>query len=339
VLEILRNGDLPQRALAWSEEVFTRLAHAEAAVHRTGVEKVHFHEVGALDAIIDVAGACVGLQWLCEERGVEAFRVSQIRVGRGTTRSEHGVIPVPPPATLQLLQGLPVQFSDSEGERVTPTGAALLAALTQPLDGATLRVEAAGYGAGTREFPEAPNVLRVLLCDPAANDTRVAQATHSEATHTSRAGQIGVLNTTIDDMVPEFYGHLQTQLFGHGARDVYFTPIYMKKARPATQVTVIAEPEDVRRLADVLFNESSTLGVRIAYEERMELPRRLARVSTTFGAIQVKVAVKPDGRVRHVPEYESVRKAAEAAGVPLEDVYRAALGAEVVDDDDTEASS
>lgn len=338
VLEILRNGKLPQKALAWSEEVFTRLAHAEAAVHRTSVEKVHFHEVGALDAIIDIAGACVGLHWLCEEHGVEAFRVSQIRLGRGTTRSEHGVIPVPPPATLQLLQGWPVQFSDSEGERVTPTGAALLTALTQPLDGGALRVAATGYGAGTREFPEAPNVLRVLLCDPAAHDTRVARATRAGATLTSRAGQIGVLNTTIDDMVPEFYGHLQARLFELGARDVYFTPIYMKKARPATQVTVIAEPEDVGRLADVLFNESSTLGVRIAYEERMELPRRLARVSTNFGVIEVKVAVKPDGRVRHFPEYESVRKAAAAAGVPLEDVYRAALGAEVVDDDDTEAS-
>jgi len=338
VLEILRSGELPSRALTWSENVFTRLAHAEAAVHRTSVEKVHFHEVGAVDAIVDIAGVCVGLDWLCTNCDVEEFRVSQIRVGRGITRSEHGVIPVPPPATLQLLQGWPVQFSDTEGERVTPTGAALLAALARPLDRAIVRVERTGYGAGSHEFSEAPNVLRVLLCDRVGDDTRAATTTRVQAPAPGSTGQVGVLRTTIDDMIPEFYGHLQTRLFADGARDVYFTPIYMKKARPATQVTVIAEAEDVQRLANVLLNHSSTLGVRIAYEERLELSRRLAQVHTEYGTIQVKVAVKPDGRVRHSPEYESVRQAAEVAGVPLEDVYRAALGAEVVEDEETDAT-
>lgn len=338
VLEILRAGKMTERALSWSEDVFTRLAQAEAAVHRTTIEKVHFHEVGAVDAIVDIAGACIGLDWLGTQRGVEGLRVSQLRVGRGTTRSEHGVIPVPPPATLQLLQGWPVRWSESEGERVTPTGAALLTALAEPLGGRTVRVEATGYGAGSREFPEAPNLLRLLLCEPSAEPEPYAAPRPTPAGMTSRSGRIGVLETTIDDMVPEFYGHLQTRLFAEGARDVYFTPIFMKKARPATQVTVIAEPDDVRRLADVLLNESSTLGVRVAYEERLELPRRLARVSTPYGAIVVKVAVKPDGRVRHVPEYESVRQAAESAGAALEDVYRAALGAEVVEDDGAEES-
>ncbi len=174
-----------------------------------------------------------------------------------------------------------------------------------------------------------------MLCAALAQPTPAAKAPSIQ----NREGRVGVLTTTIDDMVPEFYGHLQARLFADGARDVYFTPIYMKKSRPATQVTVIAEPEDVRRLADLLLNESSTLGVRIAYEERLELPRRVSEVSTAFGTIQVKIAIKPDGRVRHFPEYESVRRAAESAGVPLEDVYRAALGAEVVDDDDTGSSS
>jgi len=339
VLEILRAGDLPERALHWAESVFTRLAHAEAAVHRTTIEKVHFHEVGAVDAIVDIAGACVGLDWLCTTHGIEAFRVSQIRVGRGTTRSEHGVIPVPPPATLHLLQGWPVQFSDTEGERVTPTGAALLTALAQPLDGRGIRVENTGYGAGTREFPDAANVLRVLLCTPADADAPHDAVAQQRAQEGHRTGRVGVLNTTIDDMVPEFYGHLQARLFAAGARDVYFTPIYMKKSRPGTQVTVIAEPEDVRRLAELVLNESSTLGVRIAYEERLELPRRLGQVTTPFGDVQVKIAVKPDGRVRHFPEYESIRRVAESAGVPLEDVYRAALGAEVVEDDATTKDS
>ncbi len=330
ILDILRGGQLPPRARGWACDVFQRLALAEAAVHRIPVEKVHFHEVGAVDAIVDIAGSCVGLHWLCERHGIEAFRVSQLRVGRGVTRTEHGAIPVPPPATLQLLQGFPIQWSASEGERVTPTGAALLASFTQPLGDTAIQVEATGYGAGTFQFPDAPNVLRLLLCAPVARRTlRAAGAAPSP--------EVAVLTTTIDDMVPEFFGHLMEKLFAAGALDVYFTPIYMKKVRPATQVTVIGEPGQARDLARVLLHESSTLGVRIAYEERLELPRRVTTVHTEYGEVQVKVAVRPDGKPRAVPEYESVRRAAEAAGVPLADVYRAALREEVPDDAGPEA--
>ena len=344
VERILRSGKLPSRALEWSLQVFRRLAEAEAAVHQVAVEAVHFHEVGAVDAIVDIAGACIGLDWLCAERGVQAFRVGQIRVGRGVTRTEHGTMPVPAPAALHLLRDYPIQYGESEGERVTPTGAALLATFAPPLgNGTHFRVQAVGSGAGTREFPDAPNVLRLLLCEVEASEANAGGVQpDSGPSRTERIaarapdaaqGSVGVLTTTIDDMVPEFYGHIMEKLFAAGALDVYYTPIYMKKGRPATQVSVIAEAGEVHRLADILLNESSTLGVRIAYEERVELPRRMAGVETPYGWIEVKVAVRPDGKLRAVPEYESVRRAAAAAGVPLADVYRAALAAEVDDED------
>ncbi len=344
VLGILRAGKLPDRALVWACDTFERLANAEATVHRIPVDRVHFHEVGAVDAIVDIAGACMGLHLLCERHGIEAFRVAQIRVGRGVTHAEHGRLPVPPPAALHLLQGFPIQWSATDGERVTPTGAALLATFAKPLGDTPIRVEAAGYGAGTFRFPDAPNIVRLLVCEPdlAARNTSIpalpqAAAGPSDASmqaaESSPRPQVGVLTTTIDDMNPEFYGHVMEKLFIAGALDVYFTSITMKKGRPATQVTVISETVDAHRLADVLLQESSTLGVRIATEERVELPRRLATVQTRFGAITVKTAIRPDGTPRAVPEYESVRRAAEAAGVPLADVYGAALAAEVSHDD------
>jgi uncharacterized protein (TIGR00299 family) protein len=335
VVRILQAGRLTERALGWAVEVFRRLAGAEAAVHGVPVSQVHFHEVGAVDAVVDIAGACVGLDWLCSRRDVSGFRVSQLRVGRGQVRTEHGTMPVPPPATLRLLEGFPVQWSDVDGERVTPTGAALVAVLMRPLDGAAVRVRATGYGAGSHEFADVPNVLRALLCDPeavAAERPGAASAAVAPAAapdHLLRRGRVAVLHTTIDDMVPEFFGHVMARLFASGALDVVFTPVFMKKSRPATQVTVIAEPADAERLAAVLLNESSTLGVRLGYEERLELERRVVNVRTPYGDIQVKVAVRPDGRQRAVPEYESVREAAVRAGVPLADVYQAALRAEL----------
>jgi len=318
VVEILEAGKLPPRALGWARDVFGKLAEAEAAAHRTTIEKVHFHEVGAVDAIVDIAGACFGLHLLCEMHNVTGFRTSQIRVGRGTVRTQHGMMPVPPPAALRLLEGFPIQFSETDGERVTPTGAAILATLAEPLGTSAIRVQRTGYGAGSREFPDAANLLRILLCTP-----------EPVSAGTQREGQVAVVKTTIDDMVPEFYGHLTQRLFAEGALDVYLTPIIMKKGRPATEVTMIAEPAEVHGLAKILLAESTTLGVRIAYEERMELPRRKAKVLTEFGEVEIKVATRPDGSLRSAPEYESVRQIAEAAKVPIAEVYRAALQAEI----------
>jgi uncharacterized protein (TIGR00299 family) protein len=339
VVDSLEAGSLPPHALQWALAVFRKLAEAEARAHRTTIEKVHFHEVGAVDAIVDIAGACYGLHHLQEMHDISGFRTSQIRVGRGLVGTEHGRMPVPAPATLTLLEGFPIQFSDTDGERVTPTGAALLATLATPLAGAAIRVEQTGYGAGSREFPDAANVLRLLLCSPDGVSTRTQatpdvaipqQVDNRSGSHgVLRHGQIAVLKTSIDDMVPEFYGHLVQRLFDTGALDVTLTSIQMKKGRPATQVTVIADLQHVQQLKDVLLTESTTLGVRIAYEERVELPRRQARVATEFGEIEIKLATRPDGSVRSVPEYESVRRAAERTKTPLADVYRAALRADI----------
>jgi hypothetical protein len=314
--------------------VFDRLAEAEGAVHGVPVPHVHFHEVGGVDAIVDIAGACAGLDWLCTQHGVVHLRVSQLRLGRGQTRTEHGMMPVPPPAVLRLLEGLPVQWGEADGERVTPTGAALVAALASPLGNAVVRVQATGYGAGTRDFADAPNVLRLVLCEveeSAASVTAVTPAVPAPAAGALsphvRRGRVAVLRTTIDDMVPEFYGHLMEMLFAAGALDVQYTAVQGKKERPATHVTVIASPGDADRLAGVLLGESTTLGVRVSHEERYELERRSGTVRTRYGTIEVKIAVRPDGTTRTTPEYESARRAAIAAGVPLADVYQEALRA------------
>jgi pyridinium-3,5-bisthiocarboxylic acid mononucleotide nickel chelatase len=337
VLEILRGGKLPLRALSWAERVFEILARAEADVHRQPIDKVHFHEVGAVDAIVDIAGVCIGLDWIHEKDHIEGMRVSQLRVGRGQVRTEHGTMPVPAPAVVRLLEKFPVQWSVTDGERVTPTGAAILAALASPLGEARLRLQAAGYGAGERDFADAPNVLRLLLAEP-MEAGEAATTAHAGAgidvapirplSHVGR-GRVAVLRTSIDDMVPELFGHLMTRLFAAGALDVQFTPVQMKKSRPGTQVTVIARPGDEETLASVLLDETSTLGVRLAYEERFELERRIAEVQTDFGTVRVKIAVRPGGRSRAIPEYESVRAAAEASGAPIADVYQAALRAAV----------
>lgn len=339
VVDILKAGMLPPQALQWALLVFHKLAEAEAQAHRTSIEKVHFHEVGAVDAIVDIAGACFGLHRLQEMHDITGFRTSQIRVGRGTVQTQHGKMPVPAPATLSLLEGFPIQFSDTDGERVTPTGAALLAALAKPLANAAICVQQTGYGAGSHEFPDAANVLRLILCSAegvskkphrTAGVSAAQLAEQGVAVHgILEQGTVAVLKTSIDDMIPEFYGHLSEKLFDAGALDVYLTPIQMKKGRPGTEVTVIAEPEQVEDLSVILLSESTTLGVRIAYEDRLELPRRITNVTTEYGEVKIKLATRPDGSVRSVPEYESVRRAAEKTKTPLADVYRAALRADI----------
>lgn len=335
VLAILEAGTLRPRALRWAKAVFQRLAEAEAAVHRTTIEAVHFHEVGAVDAIVDIAGACVALDLLHERHDVTDMWTGQLRLGRGNIKTEHGMMPVPAPATLHLLQGFPVQFGEVEGERVTPTGAAILAALTKPLH-AVIRPGAVGYGAGSRHYLDTANVLRLVLCEPAQPASRADVSADTESGH--RHPQVAVLRTTIDDMVPEFFGHLMQAILDAGALDVFYTPVLMKKGRPATHVTVVAEPPDVQKLAAVLLNESTTLGVRVQLEDRVELPRRAGRVSTQYGDVEVKIARRPDGRLRVVPEYESVRRVAKDARVPLLDVYASALRVEGMGSESAEST-
>ena len=282
--------------------VFRRLAEAEAEVHGSTVAKVHFHEVGAVDAIVDIVGALVGLEAL----GVERVEASTLPVGGGFVMSEHGRIPVPAPATAHLLKGVPIHGGPVEAELVTPTGAALLATLCErfgPTPAFTLR--SIGVGAGTREFPDHPNVLRLMLGDTDGQTI---------------LRPIAVLETALDDDNPQFAAALIPALMAAGALDAMLVPSTMKKGRPGLWLVVVCEVTDSERLAGFVLAHTTALGVRRRIDERFELPRRLETVQTPFGAIAVKVASLPDGSERAIPEFEQVREASERSGRPLREV-------------------
>ena len=310
---ILDAADLPAAARARARAAFRRLAEAEALVHGSTVEKVHFHEVGAADALVDVAGAMTGLEAL----GVEAVFASPPRLGRGFVNSEHGRIPVPAPATTLLLQGVPVEIGDIEAELTTPTGAALLATLVASwAPPPPFRLERVGTGAGARDLSEQPNVLRVML--------GMADAVASDGLSRRR---VSVLETALDDENPQFVAALIPRLLEAGALDAMVVPSIMKKGRPGLWLVVIAESAQAQPLARLLLAETSSLGVRVREDERYELARRAAQVETPFGRVALKVATLPDGSLRAVPEFESVRAAAERSGRPLREVAEAAVGA------------
>ena len=307
---ILDAADLPDAVRARARAVFRRLAEAEAAVHGTTVARVHFHEVGAVDAIVDIAGSLLGLH----ELGVERIYASTLPLGGGTVMSEHGRIPVPAPATSELLKGVPVRLGPVEAELVTPTGAALLAELVEDWGPPPAhRVIATGIGAGTRDFPDHANVLRLLLAE--ADSAAVL------------TGRVAVLETAIDDDTPQRLADLVARLLDAGALDAMLSPVLMKKGRPGHWLVVICAPEDARRLAELVFLQSPTLGIRVREEARLELPRRIERVATPWGEVEVKVASLPGGGERPVPEFESTRKLSVASGASVREISEAAIAA------------
>jgi len=293
-----------RRALA----VFQRLAVAEAAVHGSTVEKVHFNEVGAADALVDVAGAIEGLEAL----GVERVYSSPPRLGGGEVDSQHGRIPVPGPATALLLQGVPVELGPISLELTTPTGAALLAELVESWERPPVfSIRAIGTGAGGRDPGELPNVLRVMI-----GEVEAARAARRE---------VAVLETALDDESPQYVAALVPRLLEAGALDAMVAPVTMKKGRPGLWLIVIAPPERAESLASQLLRESTTLGVRVRREERFEADRRFAEVVTSHGTVTLKIARLPDGTERAVPEFESLRRIAEEAGRPLREIAEAAI--------------
>jgi uncharacterized protein (TIGR00299 family) protein len=278
--------------------VFRKLAQSESRMHATTIEKVHFHEVGAVDSISDIVGACFCLHNL----GIEAIHCSAINVGSGTVRTEHGILPVPAPATADLLKGKPIYARGPEVEMTTPTGAALLATLSGgfgPMPAMT--IEAAGYGAGDKDFPEHANVVRVLI----GNTTGASEAT-----------TVVVIEANIDDSTPELLGYAMEKLLEAGALDVSFSPIQMKKNRPASKLTVIATPESREALAEIVLRETSSLGVRMHSAERRVQSRRIVHVNTPWGPVRVKIAQSGAA----TPEYEDCRQLASANDVPLKQV-------------------
>ena len=298
IVRMISAAPLPENAKRNATAVFQRLGAAEAAVHGVPIEKVHFHEVGAADSIADIVGACVGLELL----GVEAVYCSSVNVGGGTVQTEHGILPVPAPATAALLAGKPVYSRGPQKELTTPTGAAIAVTLARdfgPLP--PMRIAAVGYGAGDADFPEQANVLRVI-----AGETSGAQETTT----------VAILEANIDDSSPEVLGYAMERLFEAGALDVSFSPLVMKKNRPGALLRVIARPEDRETLAQLVMRETSSFGLRLLAAERRVAARRFVEVETTFGKVRMKVS----DAGQFAPEYEDCRKLALATGAPLQQI-------------------
>jgi len=302
IRRMLEGGNLPPRVLRRSLGAFELLARCEAEVHGTPIEKVHFHEVGALDAIVDI----VGTAWALEILNVDRCHASVIPQGRGFVKAAHGTLPVPAPATIRILEGVPVRITEIEAELTTPTGAALLRALCETIgEPIGLRPRRTGIATGARDLAERPNIVRAILGEPLASQD---------------AGAVEVFETTIDDMNPQLYGHLTESLFQSGAREVFLTPVQMKKGRPGVLVTAICDASRAHAVLERLFAESTTIGVRVRHEGRVELMRSVAEVETPVGKIRVKTAILPNGEERRVPEYDDVKRIAQETGRPLVEV-------------------
>ena len=311
IKQIIEASDLSPNVKQLAIKIFTRLAEAEARVHNEPVDHVHFHEVGALDAIVDVVGAAICFDYLRLDR----FVCSPLHVGSGMVQMAHGRFPVPPPAVAELLKGVPFYSTDIKGELLTPTGAAIITTVCSdygPIP--QMRTKSMGYGAGTREYPDFPNVLRVLV-----GETGADQPTDE---------RLWMLETNLDDASPQIIGHVMDRVLELGALDCFFTAVQMKKNRPGVLLSVLCGPDEKEAVMKLLFMETTTLGVRSYEVLRRALQRSVVQVETQYGQIDVKVA-HLDGRVvNEMPEFEQCRAAAAKSNVPLkvvEDAARVAL--------------
>lgn len=304
IKELIQNSALEEKAKGIALKIFRRLAEVEARIHGQNIERVHFHEIGATDSIVDVVGAAIGVSSL----GLTEIYSSIIPVGRGFVSCEHGTFPVPSPATLSLLKGVPVHFTDIEHELVTPTGAAMITSISRGFGQfPPIRPKVIGYGAGERDIVERPNLLRIII---------------GEKEKDLLTEEVDVLESNIDDMNPVFHGYMMERLFECGALDVSLVPIHMKKNRPGILLKVMSRPHDREKIVDLLFKESTTLGVRCYQAGRLVLKRRLKKIRTPHGYVRVKIARVPEGEPRLVPEYEDCRRIAKKHGVPLRDIYQ-----------------
>ena len=312
IQSLIEKSPLSDRVKTMSLAIFDRIAAAEARIHGCDKASVHFHEVGGVDAIVDIVGSCLGLEWL----GVETVVASALPMGGGFVRCAHGVLPVPAPATVEILKGLPVYGNGIEKELVTPTGAAIVAGSAGhfgPMP--VMRVRQVGYGAGTTELESQPNLLRVMLGE-VENTWRI-----------DGAQRLVMIETNIDDMNPEIFGYLMERLFEDGALDVFWVPVFMKKNRPGTMVQVLCGPLDRERVVGRILAETSSLGVRFYEVYRTALERELVEMPSPFGPVRVKKIKGFTGGDRIVPEYEVCRSIARERQLPLQEVYAAILKA------------
>jgi uncharacterized protein (TIGR00299 family) protein len=319
IREIIGKAALSESVKATAIGTFEKLGDAEAKIHNVPAEQIHFHEVGAVDALVDIVCAAVGTEAL----GVDEFVCSPLNVGGGTVICAHGTFPVPAPATVELLTGVPVYSSGLQAELVTPTGAAIISTLAKRFASfPEMKIEKAGYGAGTRDFPGHANVLRVTIGESIGRDAGEG----ARATQVSQE-TISVIEANLDDLNPQIFGYVMDRLLEAGALDVFATPVQMKKNRPGTLVTVLAEVEDADKLAQIVFAETTTLGVRRREEKRQVLARKWTNVSTRYGDVRIKVASLNGSVTNYAPEYEDCRRIAEAQRVPLKMVIQEAVQA------------
>jgi uncharacterized protein (TIGR00299 family) protein len=314
IAEMINRSSLSKRVKRDSIRVFTRLGEAEARIHNTTIDRVHFHEVGAVDSIIDVVGAVIGFEAL----GVERFYSSPLRVGYGAVKTAHGLLPVPAPATADLLGGVPIYAGEIEGEFVTPTGAAIVTSFVEAYEGAPgMKLDRAGYGAGSRDPKGLPNALRLMLGE--IEEGAVAGLPGSQG--------VKVIETNLDDMSPQVFGFVMERAFELGALDVFMIPAQMKKGRPGVLLTALCEEEKLESIIEMLLAETSTLGVRYYDARRRVLERAFEEVSTRYGKVRIKVA-RHAGRTLHFqPEYDDCARIAREARVALIDVQTEASAA------------
>ena len=341
ILTLINNSELSAQVKQWANKIFTRLGEAEASVHGVPIEQVHFHEVGGVDAIVDIVGAAIAIDQL----GIERIVASPLHLGSGMVKMSHGLYPIPAPATAKLLEGIPAYATEAKGELTTPTGAAIVTTLAHsfgPMPQITILKT--GYGAGSKDR-DFPNVLRAILCEQTDNQPATLELQNPQTLQTSnlpasnskpanlqtpnsqtlyQTGQATVIEANIDDMNPQHYEPLLAHLLTAGALDVTLLPVQMKKQRPGTLLQVLAKPADLHSLLAIIFRESSTIGVRTYEVTRYMLPREIVTVTTSFGPVRVKLARLGEEIVNAMPEYEDCRALAEQTGVAIKIVTAAA---------------
>lgn len=305
ILAMIDESGLESEIKEISKQVFTKLANAESKVHRKSIETIYLHELGGIDTVIDVVGSIIGIKAL----GIEAIYASSLHVGKGFIKCAHGTLPVPAPATLELLKDVPIYGGDIDSELVTPTGAAIITTMAQSFGGLPpMAIEKIGYGAGARDLP-IPNLLRISI-----GVKEILEKEYAEDIVT-------VIETNIDDMNPEFYDHIMTKLFEKGALDVFLTPIHMKRNRPAIMLSAIVPHNRVKDILSVIFDETTTLGVRISEVKRKKVFREIRQVNTKFGKLRVKVSLI-DNKIKNItPEYEDCERIAREHHIPIKEVY------------------
>lgn len=323
IREIIAAAKISRSARQTAIAIFEKLGAAESKIHNVPIEKIHFHEVGAVDALVDIVCAAIGAEAL----GVDEFVCSPLNVGGGTVECAHGTFPVPAPATVELLKGVPVYSSGVQAELVTPTGAAIVATLVKRFESfPPMLIEKSGYGAGTRDFRGHANVLRITVGERMPGTVAGERALATQE-HAPQDETITVLEANLDDLNPQVFGYVMDRLLEAGALDVFAVPVQMKKNRPGVVLTVLSKPLDADQLARIIFSETTTLGLRRREEHRQVLARRWETVSTRFGDVRIKIGNMNGSIANYAPEYEDCRRIATEKKVPLKTVIADAMEA------------